>query len=253
MALLGLIVGSFLNVVVVRLPRMMLSDNSTLNLMFPRSFCLNCQTPIKIIDNIPILSFLLLKGKCRTCKHAFSWRYPLIEILTALLSVFTAYYFGPTAACIGALFFTWTLIALTFIDLETQLLPDRLTQPLLWLGILFNYFGLFCSLENSILGAMIGYLSFWFFTQLFYLVRKKEGMGQGDFKLLAAIGAWLGWQALPLVVLIASSLGCVIGIWLLLRKKLGAQEPIAFGPFLAVSAWISLIWHAKILSFYQGL
>lgn len=249
-ASLGLIIGSFLNVVVVRLPLMMQSEKSSINLMFPRSFCLHCKTPIKIRDNIPVFSFLFLKGKCRACKHAFSWRYPLIEILSALLSVLTATHFGLTVSCVGALLFTWVLIALTFIDIETQLLPDNLTQPLLWLGILFNYFTVFCSLENSILGASLGYLSFWFISQLFYLIRKRESMGHGDFKLLAAIGAWLGWQALPLVVLIASSLGSIIGVWLLLRKKLGREEPLAFGPFLAIGAWISLIWHAKILSFY---
>ncbi len=253
MGLIGLIIGSFLNVVVVRLPLMMQHPSTTLNLYQPRSFCIKCEKSIKIRDNIPLLSFLLLKGRCRFCQHAIPWRYPFIEVLTALLTLITAWQFGLSLACLGALIFTWSLIALTFIDGEIQLLPDNLTLPLLWLGIIFNLSSHFCSLQDSVLGAIIGYLSFWSFAGLFQIISRKKGMGHGDFKLLSALGAWLGWQALPLIIVLSSFTGSLIAIGLLLSKRLTRNQPVPFGPFLAGAGWLSLIWHDKIIHYYHGL
>lgn len=253
-AILGLIVGSFLNVVIYRLPRMLYNEanekNTTYNLFFPRSQCPHCQRTVVALDNIPVLSFILLKARCRYCREKISWRYPSIEILTMLLSIFVFYQFGFSIAGGGALLFTWCLISLTFIDLDEHILPDDLTLFLLWVGIAFNITHTFVSLEQSVLGAMLGYLFLWAVYWLFKALCRKEGLGYGDFKLLAALGAWVGCYQLPMVVLFASLLGTVIGLVGILFKRRTYSQPIAFGPFLALAGWISLIWGDKITQFY---
>jgi leader peptidase (prepilin peptidase)/N-methyltransferase len=263
-SVLGLLVGSFLNVVIYRLPVMMhrewkaqcaeLNDEraseGTFNLSTPRSACPHCGHGITAIENIPVISYLVLGGKCRECKSPISIRYPLIEILTGILSGFVAYHFGFDWACLGALLFTWSLVALTFIDVDHQLLPDSITLPLLWLGVLFNLSGTYTDLNASVVGAMAGYLSLWTVFQLFKLVTGKEGMGFGDFKLLAAIGAWLGWSLLPSVVLISSLVGTVIGISLMVFNNHERQVPIPYGPYLAIAGWIAFIWGDTINQAY---
>ncbi|PHV10347.1 prepilin peptidase [Chitinimonas sp. BJB300] len=261
--LLGLLVGSFLNVVIHRLPRMMEAnfraeceflnqptdtipiEDSTkppYNLITPRSCCPGCGSPIASYDNIPVLSWLLLKGKCRHCKTAISVRYPLVELGTGLLSAGIAAYFGWGFIAAGTIVFIWFLVALFWIDADTYLLPDDLTLPLLWLGLLFNLVGGLVSLSDALLGAVFGYLSLWSVYWLFKLVTGKEGMGYGDFKLLAAIGAWLGWQALPIVILLSSLVGAIIGITLTLLASRGWSKPLPFGPYLVLAGVIALIW-----------
>lgn len=273
-ALLGLLIGSFLNVVILRLPVMLqkdwftqcqqfLSENyqievpavekafpKTYNLITPRSHCSSCQTPIRMIDNIPIISFLLLRGKCHHCHHAISWRYPLVEFLTAVLTTVTAYHFGFSFALLGALIFTWALIVLTLIDLDKQILPDNITLPLLWLGLLFNIQNYYCPLSEAILGATIGYLSLWALYWVFKFLTGKEGMGYGDFKLLATIGAWVGFKLLLPVILISSFLGALIGLSLIALRKHKREAPIPFGPFLALGGWVTFLWGEQLLSFY---
>ncbi len=265
--LLGLMVGSFLNVVIYRLPVMMQREwesqcaelagetSSALpvfNLSTPRSRCPLCQHAIAAIENIPVISYLFLKGRCRGCGVGISKRYPIIEALTGLMSVVVAWHFGFSWACLGALLLTWSLIALTFIDLDHQLLPDKITLPLVWLGILFNLFTQFTDLTSSVVGAMAGYLVLWSIYHLFRLVTGKEGMGYGDFKLLAALGAWMGWQYLPMIVLLSSLVGAVVGISLVLLKNHQRDIPIPFGPYLAAAGWIALIWGEKLNQFYLG-
>lgn len=254
---LGLLVGSFLNVVIYRLPIMMerewQAQCNELNqikgehlapftLSHPRSACPHCQHAITALENIPVISYLFLTGKCRSCRAAISMRYPIIELLTGLLSGIVAYHFGFGWPCVGALLLTWTLIALTFIDFDHQLLPDSLTLPLLWLGICFNLYGQYTTLEASVIGALAGYIALWSVYQIFKLVTGKEGMGFGDFKLLAALGAWLGWSMLPSIILLSSLVGAIVGITLMLFRRHQADIPIPFGPYLAAAGWIALIW-----------
>jgi len=265
----GLCVGSFLNVVIYRLPIMLerewknqcqdfldlkpATDDVNLkkfNLNKPRSSCPNCGHMITAWENIPVLSYLLLKGKCSSCNNAISFRYPTVEIITALLSLAVVVRFGLSYEALSALVFTWTLIALTLIDFDTQLLPDNITIPLLWLGILISIFQLFTDLQSSVIGAMFGYLILWTVFHLFKAVTGKEGMGYGDFKLLAALGAWMGWQDLPTIILLSSITGAIIGLILVFIKRTNAQQPIPFGPFLAIAGWITLMWGNEISQLY---
>ncbi len=298
--LVGLIVGSFLNVLILRLPRMMEhqwreecaellassinpdaaseapppapnhahnhapthttevagedvrshSDQAPLTLARPGSSCPACGAPIAPWDNIPILSWLLLRGRCRACQARISLRYPLIEGLTALLSVIVVWQLGPTLAALAALVLTWGLIALAMIDLDIQLLPDSLTLPLLWLGLLLSLAGLFTDPTSAILGAATGYLLLWLVFQAFRLSTGKEGMGYGDFKLLALLGAWLGWQAVPQIILLSALPGALVGVGLIATGRHQAGQPIPYGPFLAIAGWISLLWGDAITSAY---
>lgn len=266
---LGLMVGSFLNVAIYRLPKMMerewqaqfaelrgetIKPVEPFNLVIPRSRCPHCRHAVTALQNVPLLSFLLLKGKCAHCKHPISWRYPGIEILTAVLSALVAWRYGLTWTSLAALVFCWSLIALTFIDLDTQLLPDSITLPLVWAGLAVNLGGLFTTLSSAVIGAIAGYLALWSVYWLFKLATGKEGMGYGDFKLLAAIGAWLGWQTLPLVVLLSSLVGAVVGIVLILAGRHSRGVPIPFGPYLACAGLIALFWGDQIVRVYwQGL
>lgn len=267
-ALLGLFVGSFLNVVIHRLPRMMervwhaqaaelrgepVEPAERFNLATPRSRCPHCGHLIGALENIPVLSYLVLRGRCGHCGAGISMRYPIVEAFTALLSGYAAWHFGFGVAAAGALLFIWTMVALAFIDVDTQLLPDDLTLPLLWLGLLFNLGGAFTDLPSAVIGAMAGYLSLWSVYWLFKLVTGKEGMGYGDFKLLGAIGAWLGWQLLPLTILLSSLVGAVVGIALIVLARHGRNVPIPFGPYLAAAGIIALFWGEDLTSRYLGL
>jgi leader peptidase (prepilin peptidase)/N-methyltransferase len=255
--LLGLIVGSFLNVVVHRLPVMLERDwqrqsreilgldvpvETVFNLALPRSHCPACGAPLRAQDNFPVLSYLLLRGRCRQCQAAISLRYPLLEICSALLAVAVVAHFGVTWLALYALLLTWTLLALAAIDLEHQLLPDDLTQPLLWLGLLLNTQNLLTSPISAVFGAAVGYLVLWSVYWIFKLLTGREGMGQGDFKLLAALGAWLGWQMLPVIVLLSSFVGALTGIALIVLRGRDRREPLPFGPFLAAAGFIALLW-----------
>ena len=267
-ALLGLFVGSFLNVVIHRLPVMMerewLAEAASLrgestdeqprfNLATPRSRCPHCGHGISAVENIPVVSYLLLRGRCRHCSGPISPRYPLIELFCAIASGFVALHFGFGLQAAGALIFVWAMIALSFIDLDTQLLPDSITLPLLWLGLLLNVSGTFTDLQSAVVGAAAGYLSLWTVFWLFKLVTGKEGMGYGDFKLLAAIGAWLGWQILPLTILLSSVVGAVVGIALIVLRQHGREIPIPFGPYLAAAGLLALIWGSSLTSAYLGM
>jgi len=251
----GLCIGSFLNVVIHRLPQMLerawasqcaemrgeaAAPAPAYNLVVPRSACPACGTQITALQNIPVVSWLLLQGKCANCKSPISGRYPLVEIMGGIVAALAIWKFGPTPQGIAACGFLWTLLALTMIDFDTQLLPDVLTLPLLWAGLIVNLWGLFTSLPNAVIGAVAGYLSLWTIYWLFKLIRGKEGMGHGDFKLLAALGAWLGWQVLPAIVLISSVVGAVIGITLIVFKGRDHSIPLAFGPYLAIAGAIAL-------------
>jgi len=256
-AVFGLAIGSFLNVVIHRLPRMMETEwkaqcaelagadpvaaGPNYNLLVPRSHCPHCGTPLRVSDNIPLLSWLVLKGKCGHCGARISARYPVVEAMTAALSALVALKFGVTPTTLLALVFTWTLVALTFIDADTTLLPDDLTLPLLWLGLAANVVGTFVPLKEAVIGAMAGYLALWSIYWLFKLATGKEGMGYGDFKLLAALGAWMGWKALLPIVLLSSLVGAVVGIVLIILAKRGREIPIPFGPYLAAAGFIVLI------------
>ena len=268
--LLGLCVGSFLNVVIHRLPKMMEQDwqaqcaelrgesppeqGEALSLAKPRSRCPNCGHQITALENIPLVSYLLiLKGKCSGCGTRISPRYPITELLTGLLSAFAAWHFGPSIQTVGALALLWALIALSAIDLDTQLLPDSITLPLLWLGLAFNLWTTFADLPTAVIGAMAGYLSLWSVFWLFKLATGKEGMGYGDFKLLAALGAWLGWQMLPAIILLSSVVGAVVGIALIVAARHGRNVPIPFGPYLAAAGVIALFWGQRITQGYLGL
>ncbi len=261
-ALLGLCVGSFLNVVIHRLPKMMerqwraecaeLSSQEApaterYNLVVPRSACPACNRPITALENIPLLSWLMLRGRCAGCSAPISARYPAVEVLTAVLSAYIAWHFGFGMAAAGALLFTWAMIALTFIDLDTFYLPDSITLPLLWLGLLLNISGTYTPLSGAVIGAAAGYLSLWGVYWIFKWATGKEGMGYGDFKLLAAIGAWLGWQMLPLTILLSSLVGAIIGIGLIVFAGRGRSVPIPFGPYLAIAGMIALL-HGSALT-----
>ncbi|WP_445937418.1 prepilin peptidase [Pseudomonas sp.] len=264
--LLGLLIGSFLNVVVYRLPVMMQrewqaqakeillvpADTSTpaFNLLLPNSSCPHCSHEIKPWENIPVISYLFLRGKCSSCKAPISMRYPLVELACGLLSAFIAWHFGFTWQAGGMLVLTWGLLAMSLIDVDHQLLPDSLVLPLLWLGLIANSFGLFTSLENALWGAIAGYLSLWSVYWLFKLVTGKEGMGYGDFKLLAMLGAWGGWQVLPLTILLSSLVGAVLGVLMLRLRNAETNTPIPFGPYLAIAGWIALLWGEQITSSY---
>ncbi len=265
--LFGLAVGSFLNVVIHRLPKMMEHDwlcqcaelrgeevpeSGAFNLATPRSRCPNCGHMITATENIPIFSWLALRGKCSACRAPISPRYPLIEAVTALLSAYAAWHFGPSLAAIGAILFIWAMITLTGIDFDTQLLPDAITLPLLWLGLLFNLAGTYTSLPSAVIGAMAGYLSLWSVYWGFKLFTGKEGMGFGDFKLLSAIGAWLGWKMLPLTILLSSLVGAIVGIGLIVLAKRGKNVPIPFGPYLAAAGLIALFWGKPLTALYLG-
>jgi leader peptidase (prepilin peptidase)/N-methyltransferase len=267
--LFGLCVGSFLNVVAYRLPLMMERDwkvecheflelerpaiddsVSEMTLSTPSSACPHCGHKIRFWENIPVISYIFLGGSCSSCKAGISIQYPVVELFTGLASLCVAYTFGATLQTIAALLFTWVLIALSLIDIKKQILPDNMTLPLLWLGIFCSFFGLFTDLESSIIGAMAGYLILWSVYQLFKFVTKKEGMGFGDFKLLATLGAWVGYSYLPQIILVSSVVGSVIGISMLITGKTKQQQPIPFGPYLAVAGWIALLWGEKINSSY---
>lgn len=264
----GLLIGSFLNVVIHRLPIMMEREwkaqcaelagiaptaEEPLSLVTPRSRCPHCGHPISALENIPILSYLLQKGCCKGCGKSISPRYPLIEALTGLVFGYAAWRFGFSLAGAGAMLFLAIMVALTFIDADTQLLPDDLTLPLLWAGLLVNLFHTFTTLPNAVVGAAAGYLALWSVYWLFKLATGKEGMGYGDFKLLAAIGAWLGWPMLPLVILLSSLVGAIIGIALIVLAKRGRNVPMPFGPYLAIAGVIALFWGAEINRTYLGL
>ena len=256
-AVFGLVVGSFLNVVIHRLPQMMdaewraqcaelrgetLPDAGRYNLLVPRSQCPACKTQLRAIDNVPVFSWLLLRGKCAHCGAPISARYPLVESLTAALTALVVWHFGwgvPAALAVG---FTWTLIALTFIDADTTLLPDSLTLPLLWVGLIANVWGLFAPLSDAVLGAAAGYLALWSIYWLFKLATGKEGMGYGDFKLLAALGAWMGWKMLLPIILLSSVVGALVGIVLIVLARRGREIPIPFGPYLAAAGFIALLY-----------
>ncbi|HDZ8879055.1 TPA: prepilin peptidase [Aeromonas dhakensis] len=265
--LFSLMIGSFLNVVIHRLPIMLerewqaeylsyfnpetqLQQEERYNLMVPRSACPHCGHAITAMENIPLLSWLWLKGRCRECQAPISARYPQVELLTALLSLVVAATFPPGWGLLAALLLTWVLVALTFIDLDKMLLPDQLTLPLLWGGLLFNLAGGFVPLADAVIGAMAGYLVLWSLYWAFKLLTGKEGMGYGDFKLLAALGAWLGWQALPIVLLLSSLVGAIIGISLILLRNHHQNKPIPFGPYLAIAGWIALLWGDTITRWY---
>lgn len=263
--LVGLIVGSFLNVVIHRLPKIMQRDwaqqcaelrgealaiTEKYNLLTPPSTCPHCQHRIGALENMPILSYFLLRGRCKGCGAPISMRYPIIEAVSGVLSCYAAVHFGFGWAAVGAILLLWALLALTAIDVDTQLLPDDITLPLLWLGLLFNAAHTFTSLSSAVFGAMFGYLSLWSVYWLFKLIRGKEGMGYGDFKLLAALGAWLGWQALPLIIICSASVGAVVGILLIVVNKHGRDVPIPFGPYLAGGGIIALFWGPTILQNY---
>jgi leader peptidase (prepilin peptidase)/N-methyltransferase len=263
--LLGLLIGSFLNVVIHRLPRMMEREwqcqcaelrgenapqGETINLVKPRSRCPACGHAISALENIPIVSWLVLRGKCSACHAPISIRYPLVEALTGLLTAFAAVHFGYGWSALGAFLLIWSLIALSFIDFDTTYLPDVITLPLLWCGILFNLGNIYTDLASAVIGAMVGYLALWFVYWGFKLLTGKEGMGYGDFKLLAALGAWMGWQMLPLIVLASSLVGAIVGILLIVLTRRGREVPIPFGPYLATAGTFAVFWGGQLTQYY---
>ncbi|HWW04115.1 A24 family peptidase [Collimonas sp.] len=266
-AVFGLLIGSFLNVVIHRLPVMMQreSDNyvahesgkplphtERYNLVVPRSACPQCQHQIGALENVPVISYLFLRGKCAACKTPISIRYPIVEILTGALSGLLIWRFGSGWAGLASLVFVYLLIAMTFIDADTQLLPDDLTLPLLWIGLLLNLSGLFVPLHDAVIGAAAGYLSLWAIYWAFKLLTGKEGMGYGDFKLLAALGAWLGWKMLPIIILFSSLVGAAVGIALIVFARRGRDKPIPFGPYLAAAGLLAMLYGQTILETYFG-
>jgi len=225
-------------------------ENEGFNLITPRSRCPSCNHQISAMENIPVISYLFLKGKCSNCENKISIRYPLIELVSAITVTIVAFYFGVTLQALFAICLTWALIALSMIDFDHQLLPDDITLPFLWLGIIINLFGIFTDIESSILGAIFGYGSLWLVYISFKLVTGKEGMGHGDFKLLAVLGAWFGWQALPLIIILSSVVGASIGILLMIFKSYNRTTAIPFGPYLAIAGWTSMLWGPYIMSAY---
>ncbi|HVT37119.1 MAG TPA: A24 family peptidase [Nevskiaceae bacterium] len=264
--LLGLVVGSFLNVVILRLPRMLeqswraearqilelpaATDEPLVSLASPPSSCPGCGARIRPWHNIPLAGWLMLRGRCASCGMPISIQYPVIEAISGLAAAICALHFGWSAQLLPAMVMSWTLIALTVIDLRTMLLPDNLTLPLMWLGLLLSLFPVFASLHDSVVGAMAGYLSLRSMYHLFLLLTGKEGMGFGDFKLFAAFGAWLGWQALPGIIIMSSVVGAVVGIGLIVFKRHGREVPIPFGPYLAGAGWIYMVWGAQLRQAY---
>ncbi|MGR8946890.1 MAG: prepilin peptidase [Gammaproteobacteria bacterium] len=256
--LFGLLVGSFLNVVIHRLPKMMETEwrsecltllekepeqktDAKYNLVTPASHCPSCNHKISAVENIPLISFALQKGKCRGCGAKISPRYPLVELLTGAAAGWCMFYFGIGAAAGWAILLSFALIALSGIDIDTHLLPDDITLPILWLGLLVNYFTVFVTLDDAVIGAIVGYLSLWSIFWLFKLATGKEGMGYGDFKLLALLGAWLGWQALPIIIIMSSVVGAILGGVILFVSNKDKSQPFPFGPYLAIAGWLHLI------------
>ena len=265
--IIGAFVGSFLNVVIHRVPLMLerqwkadcrelLEPNNKppstekYNLWLPRSHCPSCKHKISALENVPIISYLFLKGKCSDCGIKISLQYPLVEFFAAVVTTFVVWKFGFSIKSLGAVVFTWYLISMSGIYIKTQLLPDNMTLPLLWLGVILNIFATYTDLTSSVLGAIFGYLSLWFVFHVFKLITGKEGMGYGDFKLLAALGAWLGWQSLPLIILLSSALGAIIGITMIVTKLQERSTPIPFGPYLAVAGWIAMLYGNQLIDFY---
>ena len=269
LGVLGLIVGSFLNVIIYRLPKMLQNEwhrecrnlleinaaepgeEESYNLVLPRSRCPRCAHKITALENIPILSYILLAGKCSACKAAIPLRYPVIEFLSAVIAIFLAWRFGYSVQTILAIILSWSLLVLSMIDIDEQLLPDDITLPFLWLGLFANMFGVFTDIYSSLIGAMLGYGILWSVYMMFKLLTGKEGMGYGDFKLLAMLGAWLGWQVIPLIILLSSICGAVIGIGLIVLRKHDKSKPIPFGPYLALAGWIALVWGTELLGMYS--
>lgn len=264
---LGLLVGSFLNVVILRVPVMLerewrrqasdildqpatTEDGGRFDLIAPASHCPACGRTIRVWDNVPVLSWLLLRGRCRGCKAPISVRYPLVELGTACLSAVAAWHFGLGAELAAALVLTWSLIALSGIDVDHHLLPDVITLPVLWLGLAVSLAGVFATTTDAVIGAMAGYLSLWLVFHAFRLVTGKDGMGYGDFKLLALLGAWLGWQALPVIILFASMVGAITGIAMILLLGRNRELPIPFGPYLAAAGWLTLLWQDEVITAY---
>lgn len=264
----GLAIGSFLNVAIYRLPimldrkwrsqcqeilhpdRKVADDTRRFDLASPGSCCPHCGHAITALENIPVLSFLWLRGKCSACAKPISWRYPLVELLTGILTAAVAWHFGYGVATLASMVLTWSLIALSFIDFDRQLLPDDITLPLVWAGLLLNVFSVFAPLSSAVIGAASGYIFLWLVYQLFKMVTGKEGMGYGDFKLFAALGAWLGWQNLPLIILLSSLVGAIVGIVFILFFGRDRQLPIPFGPFLCVAGWVALLWGDALTRYY---
>ncbi|MEW6997697.1 A24 family peptidase [Colwelliaceae bacterium BS250] len=279
--ILGLIIGSFLNVVIYRLPKMMenewfcecrellvdelkpadkklfktkqVKEPKILTLSKPASTCPKCGHKIKIIENIPVISWLFLKGKCSSCTNPISARYPIIESVSGILSLVIAMHYDVTVQTLFMLLLTWSLITLTMIDADKMILPDQITLPLVWIGLLLNLNGVFIGLEQAVIGAVVGYMSLWSIFWMFKLVTGKEGMGYGDFKLFAVFGAWFGWEVLPLLILMASLVGAIIGISLMLFKNHEGSKPIPFGPYLAIAGWITALWGQGIWQWYLGM
>jgi leader peptidase (prepilin peptidase)/N-methyltransferase len=268
-ALLGLVIGSFLNVVIYRLPIMLanqwkrecrtwlegedalpIEDIRPYNLIVPRSRCPHCGHKITALENIPIISYLILRGRCAECRASISVQYPLIEASSAILALLVVWQFGYSWQSAAAMVFTWSLIALSVIDIRSGLLPDIVTLPFLWLGLLVNIEGTFTNLTSSVFGAVFGYLSLWLIYHVFKHITGKEGMGYGDFKLLAMLGAWLGWQTLPLIVILSSFLGAVVGVTLIFLKKHSRDIPMPFGPYLAGAGWFAMLWGSQIIDTY---
>jgi len=265
--ILGLVVGSFLNVVIYRLPIMMMRENydycletfackankeqsfPSLNLAYPASHCPSCKHVLRFWENIPVLSFIWQKGRCTQCKTRISIRYPLVEISSAILALTVAWHFGATVALLPAILLVWALLVLGLIDWDHQLLPDNITLPFLWLGLLCNLWGFYTDLQSSVIGAMIGYMSLWGVYWGFKLLRGKEGMGYGDFKLFALLGAWLGWQSLPIILLLASVAGTIVGISLVLFRQHDKNIPISFGPYLATAGYLTLLWGEQLQTY----
>lgn len=267
--IIGLMVGSFLNVVIYRLPIMLekgfkrdyleyfepsspalQEEQEKFNLLIPRSRCPKCGHMITAIENIPVISWLFLRGKCRQCKQPISIRYPSVELLTAILTVIPAFFFKPSVALFGAIVLVWALVALSFIDFDKMLLPDEITFPILWLGIAINCYGGFVDLKESVIGAMVGYLSLWTVFWIFKIVTGKEGMGYGDFKLMAIFGAWFGYKILPATVIISACVGLVIGLVWMFAKNKGESKPFPFGPYIAIAGYIVMLYGNSINSWY---
>ncbi len=263
--LFGLLIGSFLNVVIYRLPKMYMRDvdnfvaeqrkeklphQDRFNLMLPRSACPHCGHKITEMENIPVISYLVIGGKCTSCKTKISPRYPLIEALTALLTSGMIWHFGSGVIGMASVVFVWFLIAMTLIDLDTTLLLDDLTLGLMWLGLLLNVYGYFAPLKDTVLGAIFGYLSLWLVYWAYKLIRGREGFGYGDFKLLAALGAWMGWTMLPVIIVLSSFVGAAIGITQIVTSKMGWETQVPFGPYLTGAGLIALIWGKEIIDFY---
>ena len=265
----GLLIGSFLNVVIYRLPLQLSTswrkesldflgmepepNSQNMNVVVPASHCPICGTEVKPWHNIPVISYLFLKGKCASCATPISLQYPLVELTCAVITTFVVFHFGINATTMLVLLFSWSLIALTGIDFNEQLLPDNITLPLLWLGLLININGTFSTLTDAVIGAAAGYLALWWIFWVFKLLTGKEGMGHGDFKLLAALGAWMGWQQLLLIVLLSSLVGAIVGIVMMVFLGRDKQIPIPFGPYLAAAGWIALIWGDTLTSQYLAL